>query len=388
MAFHFTITGASVLRPGGLEGGPLTIDGAAISGGPEGPRVDLSGFTVLPGIIDAHGDGFERHVARRRGAMMDPAAGIEDCAAELAANGITTAMLAQFYSWEGGLRSPDMAAQVLAAIDTANVHVPVDLKAQLRLETHMVDDYPAIEALIAKHAVPYVVFNDHLPHDALAKGKKPPRLTGTALKSGRSPEAHLALMQRLHESRDAVPEAVAALAARLSAAGVLTGSHDDATPEDWAFWHGLGTRISEFPLTRAAAQAARDSGAHIVLGAPNVTRGGSHNGNVSAAQLAEDGLCDALASDYHYPAPRRAALRLAERIGLERAWALVSERPARMLGLTDRGRLEPGLRADLVVMHPQTCRIAATISGGRIAYMAGAVAERFLAPLTRAGARG
>jgi alpha-D-ribose 1-methylphosphonate 5-triphosphate diphosphatase len=119
----------------------------------------------------------------------------------------------------------------------------------------------------------------------------------------------------------------------------------------------------------------------VILGAPNVVRGASHAGNVSAQKLIAEDLCDAMASDYHYPSPARAAWRVVEK-GLcdeTRAWKMLSEGPAAMLGLTDRGRLEPGLRADLVVMEPESRRIVATISGGKVAWMSGDVADRFLA---------
>jgi alpha-D-ribose 1-methylphosphonate 5-triphosphate diphosphatase len=138
--------------------------------------------------------------------------------------------------------------------------------------------------------------------------------------------------------------------------------------------------ISEFPETREAAEAARAAGEPVVLGAPNVVRGASHAGNASAQDLIAAGLCDALASDYHYPSPARAAWRCVE-LGLldeAAAWALVSEGPAQLLGLADRGRLEPGLRADLVVMARESRRIVATIAGGQMAYLSGPVAERFL----------
>jgi alpha-D-ribose 1-methylphosphonate 5-triphosphate diphosphatase len=112
-----------------------------------------------------------------------------------------------------------------------------------------------------------------------------------------------------------------------------------------------------------------------------VVRGGSHKGNASAVELIAMGLCDALASDYHYPSPRRAALML-EKTGLmdlSAAWALLSEGPARILGLDDRGRLESGKRADILVLDKQTHRVAATISGGQVSYMSGEIAGRFLA---------
>lgn len=371
-----TLTGAQVLTPEGLTGADIAIADGLIADAPAGRAVDLSGLWLLPGIVDLHGDGFERHLAPRRGALRDLATGLCALEAELAANGITTAILAQFWSWEGGMRGPDFAIRMAEAL--AGAQPLPDLRLQLRLETHLVDDFARVEALIDRHAIPYVVFNDHLPHKALAEGKRPPRLTGQALKSGRSPEAHLALLQALQARAGEVPAALTALAAGLAARGVRLGSHDDATADSRAFYRGLGADIAEFPETREAAQAARAGGDQIILGAPNVVRGGSHAGKVSARALVGEGLCDALVSDYHYPAPLQAALALAGEIGLAQAWRLVSESPAQILGLGDRGRIAPGLRADLIVLDPATGRVGATFAGGRIAHLAGDVAERFL----------
>ena len=106
--------------------------------------------------------------------------------------------------------------------------------------------------------------------------------------------------------------------------GITLGSHDDNSAEGRAAWRARGARISEFPETLEAAEAARAGGDFIILGSPNVVRGGSHKGNASAIELIAMGLCDALASDYHYPSPRRAALMLAKSglLPLEQAWAL------------------------------------------------------------------
>lgn len=369
---------ARVLRPGGWDHAPLTIADGKIVDESDARRVDLAGYDILPGIVDAHGDGFERHMALRRGALRERASGVVACAAELAANGITTAMLAQFWSWEGGMRGPDFAEEVFASVSEVAPTVPVDLRLQLRLETHFLDRFDAAEAAVARWGIGYVVFNDHLPHVRLAEGRKPPRLTGQALKSGRSPEAHLALMQALHARSGEVPAALDALCARLAARGVRMGSHDDRSVETRALWRARGACVSEFPETLEAAQAARAGGDSVVLGAPNVVRGASHAGNIAASELIAAGLCDALASDYHYPAPARAAWRCVE-LGLldeVAAWRLVSEGPARLLGLEDRGRLEPWLRADLVVMDRKTRRIVMTVAGGQVAWLSGEVAER------------
>ena len=366
------LVGAQVLTPDGLADASLRIEGDRITDDGAAREVDLEGFLVLPGIVDIHGDGFEKHLAPRRGAMKDLDQGLIAAEAELAANGITTGVLAQFYSWEGGMRGPEFAAQVFAALDEVRPRLDTTLMTQLRFEVSMLDDYDAVDRLVAQHRIPYVVFNDHLPHDTLAKGKRPQRLTGQALRIGRNPEVHLALLQKLHAGMAEVPDAVAELAGTLGARGVRMGSHDDSTVAQRQTWHDLGVRIAEFPETSEAAEAAHDQGSGVILGAPNVVRGGSHKGNVSAIDLVAMGLCDALASDYHYPSLRRGLC------DLQMAWGFISSGPAALLDLGDRGVLTPGKRADLVVLDARTRDVCATLSGGRVTHLRGPAAARFL----------
>jgi alpha-D-ribose 1-methylphosphonate 5-triphosphate diphosphatase len=374
------LTGAQVLLPDGLAQTTLSIAGGQVVETGPTREVDLSGYLVLPGIVDAHGDGFERHLAPRRGMMKDLKQGLIAAEAELAANGITTAHLAQFYSWEGGQRGAAFAVKVLDAVAQIRAQVDTDLRMLLRFEAPMLEEYEAIEALIAAQDIGYVVFSDHLPHAALEKGKRPPRLTGQALRAGRSPEAHLAYMQKMHARRGEVPAALKALCARLLQRGVLLGSHDDASAEARREWHDMGVRIAEFPETLPAAEAARTQGGAVIMGAPNVVRGGSHKGNAEARDLVQRGLCDALASDYHYPSLRRAAFVLADTgiVDFATAWRLISSGPARLLGLHDRGEISAGKRADLVIVDATTRQLCATIAGGRISYMTGPVVARFL----------
>ncbi len=373
------LTGAEVLLPEGLRPVTLSFDAGGILDKSVGRSIDLSGFMVLPGIVDAHGDGFERHLAQRRGAMKQLDAGLVACEAELAANGITTAVLAQFISWEGGMRGPDFAAQVFKGVRDIRRQVVTDLRCQVRFETHLLEQYDTLPAQLRDWGVSYLVFNDHLPHDRLLAGKTPRRLVGQALKAGRSPEKHHAMIQELHERGPDVPAALDALCPLLAADGVQMGSHDDQTAETRAAWRARGVQIAEFPETLEAAEAAHQEGDGVIMGAPNVVRGGSHNGNLSAVDLVAMGYCDALASDYHYPSPRRAAFMLADAgvVSLAKAWAIISAGPAALLGLTDRGALTPGKRADFVVVDKDSRRIAATFSGGRVSYMNGAVADRF-----------
>ncbi len=374
------ITGADVLGRQGFHRDGLSLSGGLIIDALVGRSVDLTGYRVLPGIVDVHGDGFERHLAPRRGAMKQMAEGLVAAEAELAANGITTGVLAQFVSWEGGLRGMNFADQVFAAIrDTAGKLV-TDLRPQLRFETHLLDNYAGLPERIAEWAVRYVVFNDHLPHARLAEGRKPPRLVGQALKAQRNPEVHFQMLLDLHARRAEVPAALDTLCARLAEMGVQMGSHDDQTAEARAAWRVRGVKVSEFPETLEAAEAAHAAGDVVILGAPNLVRGGSHKGNVSALDVVSMGLADAVASDYHYPSPRRAALMLARSgvLDFAAAWALVSEGPARALGLDDRGILQPGKRADLVVLDAAD-RVAMTVSGGRVSYLSGDIAARLVA---------
>lgn len=375
-----TLRGAQVLRPDGLENGDLSLSDGLVTDAPEGREIDLSGYMVLPGLVDVHGDGFERHLAPRRGAMKDLAQGMIATEAELAANGITTAVLAQFYSWEGGMRGAEFADRVFDALGEVRGRVDTDLLAQLRFEMSLLEDYDAVLEMVARHGIGYVVFNDHLPHAALAAGKRPQGLTGQALRIGRNPEKHLEFIQGLHDRITEVGPALERLSAGLRAQSVRLGSHDDGTAEARRVARARGMTIAEFPETLEAAEEARAGGDSVIMGAPNLVRGGSHKGNVSAVDLVAMGLVDALASDYHYPSLKRAAFFLADGgvCDLATAWRLVSRGPAEVLGLEDRGVLQAGLRADLVVIEPETRRVMATLAGGRVSYMAGEVARRFV----------
>ena len=150
-------------------------------------------------------------------------------------------------------------------------------------------------------------------------------------------------------------------------------SHDDRTAADRAFHRALGAGIAEFPVTDDALDASAAAGDVVVLGAPNVVRGGSHTGAVGAEAAIRAGKCAVLASDYYYPAPLHAAFALAERSALPfaQAWGLISFAPAQAAGLTDRGEIAEGLRADLVVLCPRENRVVATLCAGRANTLSG-----------------
>lgn len=381
------LTGALTLTDGALIDQPLTLAGGRIADHPA-PEVDLSGYWLLPGIVDLHGDGFEHHLRPRPTAPFEPGRALLNCDAELAANGVTTAWLAQSWSWEGGSRSADSAEALMEAVARGADGFLADIRVQIRFETHMIHDHDRLLAAVRRWGVDYVVFNNHLPEAVVLAETKPDRFALWAGYNSHTPAGLLAIVRAAQADDPLVPAALAALAPRLAGAGVRMGSHDDGSPETRAFFRGLGAPVCEFPTTVAAAQAAREAGEPVLMGAPNVVRGGSQAGNIAAMGLIEAGLCDGLVSDYYYPALAQAAWVIADQrvLPFARAWEMVSTTPARIAGLADRGRLAPGQRADLAVMNPATRQVEATIAGGRIAWASRGAGARFLAPKARRAA--
>jgi alpha-D-ribose 1-methylphosphonate 5-triphosphate diphosphatase len=220
-------------------------------------------------------------------------------------------------------------------------------------------------------------FNDHTP--AILRRLDDDRQAAQyAARAGMQPAAFRALAERVGARRGEVPAARARIARAARAAGVPMLSHDDASVDERALYRGLGASICEFPMAEPVALAARAAGEAVVMGAPNVVRGGSHLGWASAAPLAERGVVSVLASDYYWPAMLEAAFVLARRgvLGLARAWALMSANPAQALGLADRGRLAPGLRGDVVVVDPAVPAVVATFCAGCLAWLSAEGATR------------
>jgi alpha-D-ribose 1-methylphosphonate 5-triphosphate diphosphatase len=375
------LTGALCLLNSTLEECDLAITGGQFSASQQGAReIDLSGYWLLPGIIDLHGDGFERHIRPRPSAPFEKRAALQAADVELASQGVTTAWFAQSWSWEGGSRAPDEAVALLEARRQIAHRLLCDIRIQLRFETHMPRDHAALMATVRDYHLDYIVFNNHLPEALeLAEGK-PARFAAWAAQNGHLPEDLLAIVRAAKQADPEIPAFLTALAADLCAAGVTLGSHDDTDAQTRAFYRGIGARICEFPTTMDAARAARAAGEPVLMGAPNIVRGGSQSGNIAAMELVEEGLCDALISDYYIPALAQAAWAIADArvLSFAHAWEMISTRPAEIMGLSDRGQLVPGQRADLVVLNPNTRRIEATIAGGQIAFASGQAAARLL----------
>jgi len=333
-------------------------------------RLDVAGAYVLPGMIDIHGDAFERQLMPRPGVHIDHDIALMETDRQLIANGVTTAYHGVTLSWEPGLRSAEAFRAFLAAHERLKPRCIADGRLHLRFETANVGMVDETADWIAAGRVDAIAYNDHLPHITRYRNN-PDKMSVYANRSGMALADFLDLVGRVAaEAAERGGEGVETLAAAARANGLPQLSHDDDTPATRERFHALGCRIAEFPMGDETAAAAKAMGDPIVLGAPNVVRGGSHTGLQSAAESAGKGLCDILASDYYYPALLHAPFILARDgvLDLPAAWLMVSTAPADALGLTDRGRLAAGQRADIAVIADQegAPNLRATVTGGRL----------------------
>ncbi len=373
----FCMTGARILRDGTLLDAPLCVAEGQVVDAAQ-PQLDLTGYLVLPGIIDLHGDAFEHHMAPRPSAPFPFETGLIGTDRDAAANGVTTAWMAQSWSWEGGHRGPDYAEGFLAAHAAYRPWMQTDLRIQIRCETHTVDQKDRLIAAIRDHDIDYVIFNNHLDEALDLARTKPEEIVYWARKSGRTAEAHMALVHAAQAQDKDVPRYLCDLAAAFDRMGVTYGSHDDHDAATREHYSMIGAKICEFPTSMKAALVARTWGDPILMGAPNVVRGGSQSGNIAASVLVAEGACDALVSDYYYPALSQAAFKLADNgvLTFAKAWEMISTRPAAIMGLADRGTLDTGKRADLTIINADTRQIEATMAGGRWTHLCGEVAAR------------
>jgi alpha-D-ribose 1-methylphosphonate 5-triphosphate diphosphatase len=376
----YALVGGQTLLPHGLEPDAVVLveDGLIAAVGSEtggAPVVDAKGLYVLPGIIDLHGDAFERQLMPRPGVHFDIQLALAETDRQLLANGICTAYHGVTYSWEPGLRGREAMRHMVSALDAAKPHLVCDTKLHLRQESYNLDGEADILEWLAQGKLALLAYNDHLP-EILRKLDRANDVTTIMQRTGLNASELHQLAQRVAARQDEVQASTRRLAAAAVAAGVAQASHDDPSPEVRQWYQDLGCGISEFPKTKPTAALARTLGNHVVFGSPNVVRGGSHQANaVAAAHMVSEQLCTVLTSDYYYPAMLPAAFRLADEglCSFAQAWAMISSNPADAANLNDRGRLQAGLRADITIVKATPGRSAhavTSIVAGRIAYSA------------------
>jgi alpha-D-ribose 1-methylphosphonate 5-triphosphate diphosphatase len=359
--------------------GALRIEGgriAELAEAPRGPALDGGGLTLLPGLVDLHGDMIEKEVEPRPDAAFPLDVAIAELDSRLAASGVTTAYAGISFAeakGRGHLRSEDRARGVIEAVARLRERLRVDLRVHARFEVTNPRAEPVLRDLLARGLVGLVSLTDHTPgqgqyRDIEQYVRYQTRALGEdAVKAEARARARMGAPPAWE-----VAHGVTALA---RAQGVPIASHDDDTPEKVRLMHELGATISEFPVTLEAAAEARRLGMATLMGAPNALRGASMTGNATARSIMDAGLLDALAADYHQGAMLPAVLGWARAglLPLHEAVALVTCNPARAIGLEDRGAIAPGARADLVLLDDSGAapRIRAVWRAGRVIHSDG-----------------
>jgi alpha-D-ribose 1-methylphosphonate 5-triphosphate diphosphatase len=353
------LANAMLVLPGEVLRGAIRLSGgriAAIDTGSAVPlgAIDCEGDLVLPGLIELHTDNLERHIEPRPRVDWPHAAAIIAHDGELAGTGITTVFdalrvgsVVTKAKGNYGEYARALATEILdlRARGALRISHFLHLRAEICSET-------LIEEL-AKFGpadrVGIVSLMDHTPGQRQFRdvSKLKDYVIGRHGYSLEEFHGHIAEQQAMGHRVGPAHEAAAVAAARRL--GAALASHDDTDAAHVARSAAHGARLAEFPTTLEAARACRDHGIAVMMGAPNLIRGGSHSGNVAATDLAAQGLLDILSSDYVPSALLTGAIGLGDLWGnVARGVATVTAAPAAAAGLADRGRLEPGARADVI----------------------------------------
>ncbi|EPG6093081.1 alpha-D-ribose 1-methylphosphonate 5-triphosphate diphosphatase [Klebsiella aerogenes] len=320
--------------------------------------LDGEGGWLLPGLIELHTDNLDKLFTPRPKVDWPAHSAMSSHDALMVASGITTVLDAVAIGdvRDGGDRLENLEKMINAVEETQKRGLNrAEHRLHLRCELPHHTTLPLFEKLVDREPVTLVSLMDHSPGQRQFANREKYREYYQGKYQLSSEQ-----MQRFEEEQMALAAAWSqpnrqAIAAMCRERQIALASHDDATHEHVAESHQLGSVIAEFPTTLAAAQASRQHGMNVLMGAPNIVRGGSHSGNVAAHQLAASGLLDILSSDYYPASLLDAAFRIADSddnaFTLAQAVRLVSKHPAQALGLHDRGVIAEGKRADLVLAH-------------------------------------
>lgn len=363
------LQGATVLTPDGwLETATVLIeDGKFVAVDqtlkPSGYiGVDVTGLQLLPGIVDIHGDAFERMICPRPGVNLPLDMALVENDQALLGAGITTFFYSITDSFEPGLRSREMARQLISRISAPDNGLRVDSHVHIRHEQANTADYDELCDWLETRQVTLISLNNHLPpsldHETLQ------RYTKGLRQRLKMTEADIcALIESAYPRQEEGLAQFEDLVQRCHQLGIPVASHDDETEADVAKSKERGVAIAEFPASVALAEQSRAYGAAVLMGAPNLVRGGSHVGYISVAEAAQEQVLDCLCSDYHYPSLFHAPFLLAEKglMPFEQAWKCVSEYPAQAAKICDRtsrqssggkGKIAPGYDADFLLVTP------------------------------------
>jgi alpha-D-ribose 1-methylphosphonate 5-triphosphate diphosphatase len=368
----FRITNATVVLPGAqLPGGAVTVAGGQIAEvaasaaelrTSAAAEIDADGAYLLPGLVDLHNDGYEYEMNPRPGANLPLPLAFATFERRLIAAGVTTEFHAISFmnrpSTGRSVSAAERASGYIAQLRRDGGFRAVDHQILHRLDVWSPDVLDSVFGSVDRMPVRYLSLNDHTPGQGQFRDIDGyiARMKAYELTRGNTP-LDVDGMYRTIAARAADTDTLPAIYARLQAEHarqpLVIATHDDDSAGKADFGYGLGARVGEFPVTLEAAHRQRELGMPIVVGAPNIVRGGSQSGNLDARQLIEAGLADIICADYHAPSLLASAFRLVQDglADLPPAIRMLTLNPARAVGLADRGAVAPGLLADLLLVR-------------------------------------
>lgn len=325
----------------GLDEGPLRLAGAD----------DWEGDLLLPGFVELHTDNLEKHLMPRPKVSWPEFPALLAHDAEVAAAGITTVYDALGVGDvdEAALRGKNLSG-LLDCVDRADQAglLRVEHRLHVRCELPAPNAVRLFEPFVNHPRVHLLSLMDHTPGQRQWTNVEQARIYYTGKKGWSDEKFDRVVAESKHQQQQYAGPQRRYFVEHARSRNIPLASHDDTTLQHVAEAREAGIAVCEFPTTCEAARAAREHGLGVVMGAPNVVRGGSHSGNISAADLATQGLLDVLSSDYVPSSLLSAAFMLVERCGhsLAQAVATISLNPARCVGLHDRGEIAVDKRAD------------------------------------------
>jgi alpha-D-ribose 1-methylphosphonate 5-triphosphate diphosphatase len=349
---------AEIVMPDRLQRGWVAVDGGRVAEIGEGVApergLDLAGDYLLPGLVELHTDHLESHYAPRPKVRWHPLGAVLAYDAQIAASGITTVFdsLRAGVDVDGGGLGAELVA-LAEALDEARRHGLFRCKhlTHLRCEVPSPDVVETVENFVSVFPVHLISLMDHTPGQRQFRDLDKYFIYYGG-KTGKSDAEILQAVQRKTDENAARSELNRPALVKMAAQrGIRLASHDDTTLDEVRQSVDEGVAIAEFPTTIEAARASHENGITVMMGAPNLIRGGSHSGNVAAEELAREGVLDILSSDYVPASLLMAAFdmpRCVPGITLPAAIATVTRNPARFAGLQDRGEIASGQRADIV----------------------------------------
>jgi alpha-D-ribose 1-methylphosphonate 5-triphosphate diphosphatase len=333
--------------------------------------IDFGDKRVVAGFVDLHGDAIEKEIEPRPGARFPVSMAVVELDKKLSMAGITTMFHAVGFN-DGELskgRGTEQSRELIEEIYQANTqHLGVDNLIHARFEITSESSLETVKELITSKKINLLSIMDHSPGQGQFKTLEAWKKYFLKTYTIKEDEVEEYLLNKASKDKKSVVEDLVSFSISHH---LPVLSHDDDCLEKLNTLKALGVSFSEFPLSLEVASQAKEMGIKTGMGAPNVVRGGSQSGNIAAALLIKEGVCDYLCSDYHPASMLLSPYKLQKELdlSLEEGFAMISSTPAKLAGLENRGEIKEGYLADIVVIdETHIPKVVMTFKEGEVVY--------------------